>query len=53
MMAAVSGPIRAFVSTSYWNAVKGTPSDRFGYSAAKLNQKMSWTSTGVPRKKVM
>ena len=29
------------------------PIDRFGYSAAMLNQKISCTSTGVPRKKVM
>ena len=53
MIAAVSGPIRVLVSIWYCHSVKGTPSDRFGYSAAKLNQKMSWTSTGVPRKKEM
>ena len=33
--------------------VNGIPITMWGYSAAKLNQKMSWTRTGVPRKNQM
>jgi hypothetical protein len=50
MMAAVVAPIRALTSTACETPVKGIPTARFGYSAAMLNQKISCTSTGVPRK---
>ena len=43
----------AFTSIAVEMSVNGMPIVRFGYSAAMLNQKISCTSTGVPRKKVM
>ena len=47
------GAIRAFMSIAVLMSVNGIPMVRFGYSAAMLNQKISCTSTGVPRNRVM
>ena len=51
--AAVIGPISAFVSIAVPMSVNGMPMVRFGYKAEMLNQKISWTRTGVPRNRVI
>ncbi|MET9865321.1 hypothetical protein ABZZ16_03775 [Streptomyces sp. NPDC006386] len=43
----------AFTLTGVEMSVNGMPIEMSGYSAAMLNQKISCTSTGVPRKKAM
>ena len=52
-MAAVVALISVLTSTTCETSVKGIPMEMFGYNAAMLNQKISCTSTGVPRKNVM
>ena len=52
MTAAVVALINALTSTACETPVKGIPTAMFGYNAAMLNQKISCTSTGVPRKNV-
>src|SRR4029453_17986767 len=51
--AAVIEPMSAFVSIAVPMSVNGIPMVRFGYRAEMLNQKISWTRTGVPRNRVM
>lgn len=51
--AAVMGAVPAFTWIAVPISANGFPKVRFGYSAATLNQNISCTRTGVPRKIVM
>ena len=52
-MAATNVVMMVFASTVAKRGPKGMPNESRGKSEARLNQKMIWTSSGVPRKNQM